>query len=90
MKKVVIKEINKYNYTLVDSDNIIYIKNIEFYSKYKPNIGDILYLDDDIINDVNLFTFDDLYDKDIVKKEDIVKVINKKQGKEYYLQRRFG
>ena len=89
MKKVVIKEINNYDYTLVDNDNI-YVKNIEFYSKYKPNIGDTIYLDDNIINDINLFAFDDLYDRNLVKKEDIIKVINKDQNKEYYLQRRFG
>ena len=87
MKKVIIKEINNYEYTLVDKDNE-YIKNIEFYSNYKPCVGDIIYLDDSIINDVNLFTFDEVYDTKNVKKEDIIKIVS--NNKEYYFQRRFG
>ena len=51
MKKVVIKEINNYDYTLVDSNNKVYIKNIEFYSEYKPVVGDIIYLEDIVPDD---------------------------------------
>ena len=88
MKKVVIKEINNYDYTLVDSNNKVYIKNIEFYSEYKPSVGDIIYLDDGILNTTNIYSFDEIYDTSKVKMEDIIKVISK--DKEYYFQRSFG
>lgn len=88
MKKVVIKEINNYDYTLVDSNNKVYIKNIEFYSEYKPVVGDIIYLDDGILNTTNIYSFDEIYDTSKVKMEDIIKVISK--DKEYYFQRSFG
>ena len=89
MKRVLIKDIKDYNYTLVDQDNKEYKKNIEFYSNYKPVIGDILYIDDSIINDINLYAFDEIYDATKAKIEDIIKVVSNDQ-KEYYFQRRFG
>ena len=88
MKKVIIKEINNYDYTLVDNDNKVYVKNIEFYSEYKPCIGDTIYLDESILNTVNIYSFDEIYDTKKVRKEDIIKVISK--DKEYYFQRSFG
>jgi len=87
MKKVIIKDINNYDYVLVDKDNKSYIKNIEFYSKYKPNINDIIYLDDELLND-NLLAFDEIYDITNVDKRDIIKVVN--ANNEYYFQRRYG
>ena len=89
MKRVIIKDINNYNYELLDEENNIYIKNFEFYGN-KPSIGDSLYLDESILNDINLFAFDDLFDSNKVRKEDIIKVVNKDDNNEYYLQRRFG
>ena len=88
MKKVKIREINNYEYTLVDSDNKVYIKNIEFYSNYKPQVNDIMYLDDSILKEINLYAFDEVNDTDNVKIEDIIKVIHK--DREYYLERRYG
>ena len=89
MKRVLIKDIKDYNYTLVDQDNKECSKNIEFHSNYKPVIGDIMYMDDSIINETNLYTFDEIYDTTRVKKEDIIKVVSNDK-KEYYFQRRFG
>jgi hypothetical protein len=88
MKKVIVKEINDYNYTLVDKDNKTYIKNIEFYSDYKPNINDVIYLDESILLETNLFAFDEIYDLKDIDKKDVIKIINNE--KEYYFQRRFG
>ena len=88
MKKVIIKEINDYNYTLVDSDNNKYIKNMEFYSTYKPVINDVIYLDEKILREINLFAFDELYAIDKIKLENYIKVVH--EDKEYYFQRRFG
>ena len=88
MKKPVIKEINSYDYTLMDKDNNIYNKNIEFYSKYKPQLNNIIYVDDSIINEVNLYTFDEVYDTRNIDIKDIIKVVS--NNKEYYFQRRYG
>lgn len=90
MKRVIVKDINNYNYILLDEDGNTYNKNCEFYGNYKPNIGDTLYIDESILNDINLFAFDDLFDSNKVRKEDIIKVVNKDDNNEYYLQRRFG
>ncbi len=87
MKKVVIKEIDGYNYTLVNN-NKEYVKNIEFYDTYKPVVGDIIYISDNILNETNLYSFGEIYDPKNYSNDDIIKVISK--DKEYYFQRRFG
>lgn len=88
MKKLIVKNINNYDYTLIDNDNNIHVINIEFYSKLKPNIGDIIYLDDSLLTEVNLFSFDEFNDMNNLDKKDIIKVVSK--NGDYYLQRRFG
>ena len=88
MKKLIIKEKNNYDYKLIDQDNNVYNINIEFYSKYKPQVNDIIYVDDSIINEVNLYAFDEVYDTRNVDIKDIIKVIS--NDKEYYMQRRYG
>ena len=88
MKTVIIKRIDDYDYTLIGKDNTVYIKNIEFYSNYKPNVGDIIYLDDKILIENNLYAFDEIYETKNISKEDIIKVVS--NDKEYYFQRRFG
>jgi len=88
MKKVRIKKIEKCNYTLIDDNNNEYIKNIEFTGKYKPQEGDIIYLSDKILVEVNLFSFGDIYDKYNVSVDDIIKVIS--DNDEYYLERQYG
>ena len=88
MYKLIIQEINNYDYKLIDQDNNIYNKNIEFYSKYKPQVNDIIYVDESIINEVNLYAFDEVYDTRDVDIKDIIKVVS--NDKEYYFQRRYG
>ena len=87
MKKVIINKIDGYDYELKDN-NQTYIKNIEFYSNYKPVIGDIIYLDDLILDEDNLYAFDEVYDTSNIKLEDVIKVVH--GTKEYYFQRRYG
>ena len=60
---------------------------MEFYNSYKPQIDDTIYLDESVINDVNLFAFDEIYNPKILNKKDVIKVVGKE---EHYLQRRFG
>ena len=88
MKKLIIKERNNYDYTLIDEKENIYNKNIEFYSKYKPQVNDIIYVDESILNEINLYAFDEVYDTKNVNIKDIVKVVS--NDKEYYFQRRYG
>lgn len=88
MKKVIIKDINDYNYTLVDSEDNVYVKNIEFYTSYKPCVNDVVYIDESILEEVNLYAFDEIYDTKKAKLEDMIKIVH--GDKEYYFQRRFG
>ena len=87
MKKVKVVKIDNYNYTLSDGIKE-YQLNMEFYSKYQPKVNDIIYLADKILDKFNLYTFDDLYNDDNVKVDDIIKIISGKN--EYYLQRQYG
>ena len=88
MQKLIIKEINNYDYILVDEKENIYNKNIEFYSKYKPQVNDIVYVDNSILEEVNLYAFDEVYDTRNVDIKDIIKVVS--NNNEYYFQRRYG
>ena len=88
MRKVEIKKIDNYNYTLTDINNNVYIKNIEFYGNYKPVIGDIIYIDNSILDENNLYSFDEIYDKSNYQIEEIIKVVH--DDKEYYFQRIYG
>ena len=88
MRKVKISKIDNYNYTLVDDNNKLYIKNIEFYSNYKPVVGDIIYIDDLVLKEENLYAYDEIYDKTNYKLEDMVKIVH--NDDEYYFQRIYG
>ena len=88
MKKVIVKRIENYNYTMVDTNNNVYIKNIEFYSKYKPVVDDVIYFDDKILNEDNLYAFDEIHDQIHVEMEDMIKIVH--DDKEYYFQRIYG
>lgn len=88
MKKVKVVKIDNYDYTLVDFDNNIYEKNIEFYSSIKPSVGDIIYISESILNEVNLYAFDMLYTTSNVEIDDVIKLVHNKE--EYYFQRVYG
>lgn len=88
MKKVIIKEIEGYNYTLIDSNNKEYIKNIEFICNYKPKVNDIIYLRDDILEEVNLFSFTEIYNENNIREKDLIKIVS--EDKNYYYVRQYG
>ena len=88
MKKLKIKAINNYDYTLIDENEKIYRLNIEFYSKYKPQVNDILYVDDIVIEETNLYAYDEIYDVTNYDLKDIIKIVS--NDKAYYFQRRYG
>lgn len=88
MKKLIIQKINGYNYIVIDEKGTNYRLNVEFYSKYKPQVNDIIYVDDSIVKEVNLYTFDEVHDTKNIYIEDFIKVVS--NDKEYYFQRRYG
>ena len=88
MQKVKIDKINDYNYILIDKDHNIYEKNIEFYCQYIPQVGDIIYLSDDILRETNLYAFDEIHDETNLNINDVLKVVS--EDKKYYFQRIFG
>lgn len=88
MKKVIIKEINEFNYKLVDEiNNQEYIKNLEFLGSYIPKVNDIIYIPDEILKEINLFTFKEITKLDEVKESELIKIVS---DKEYYLKRMYG
>ena len=87
MKKMIIQNIVNYDYTLIDN-NSIYVLNIEFYSKNKPNIGDIIYISEKLLNEKNLFAFDEVYDNKNILLDDVIRVIHNNES--FYFQRIYG
>lgn len=86
MYRVVIINIDEYTFTLQDSNNKNYIKIIEFMNtKYIPQVGDYLTLPEEIIEEENIYTFGDIYDKN---QDDIIKV--ERNNNVIYLQRYYG
>ena len=86
MRKVIIKGINNYDYILVDQNNNIYNKNMEFYSKYKPKVNDIMYVPEQILKETNLYAFKEV--QNIDNDDEYIKIIN--DNKEYLFQRVYG
>ena len=89
MKKVRILEANDNSYILVSSDGKQYEKSIEFYNVEAPKVGDLLYLSDKILNDVNIYCFGP-FEENLknINEDDIIKIVSSNQ--EYYLQRYYG
>ncbi len=88
MNKLIIQEVNDYDYTARSEKGIIYRLNIEFYSGYKPQVNDIIYLNDDILKEANLYAFEEIHDIKNIQMKDIIKVISK--NKKYYFKRVYG
>ena len=87
MKKVRIINISNNDYVLSDNKNE-YFLNMEFYSRYRPMVNDIVYISENILNNKTLYAFDDLYNDDNISVNDIIKIVSDK--KSYYLQRIYG
>lgn len=86
MEKVKIINITDQIYTLENEDKNIYKKAFQFMNtKYIPNIGDIITIDESILEENNIYTFGDIYNKN---KEDIIKIDS--NNSIIYLQRYYG
>ncbi len=88
MKKVTIQKINGNDYVLQDTDGTLYEKNIEIRDGFALNVNDIIYLDDEILKEITLFSFGKLYNDKNVSTKDVIKIVH--DNTSYYLQRYYG
>lgn len=94
MKKLIIKKIEDYNYTLID-DQQEYFLNLEFYDlKISPKENDYLYINEHLLKEKNIpLCFGPInshYGKEISSSEDediLIIVINQEK---IYLKRYYG
>lgn len=86
MYRLAIINIDDFIFTLQDNDNNIYKKAIHFINtKYLPKLGDFITIQEDILNENNIYTFGNIYDK---TKDDIIKI--ETSNNVLYLQRYYG
>lgn len=91
MLKLKVLDIEEYNYVL-ENNNKRYRINLNFLGDKIPRINDLIYVDEFLIEEVNLYTYGPLNGK-YAKKEnvdyhEIMKVVS--SNEEYYLQRYYG
>lgn len=91
MIKLKVINIEEYSYIL-ETNNQTYNLNIEFLGDKIPKTNDIIYIDEKIIKEKNIYTYGPLnskYSRNIdVSEEELIKVVAPKD--EYYLQRYYG
>ncbi len=85
MQKVRVVEKDNYDYILEGTKKEIYKINIEFYD-VTVDVGDYIYLDDKVLEEVNQYAYGPIIDKNNV--EDLIKIV--KDNDEIYLQRYYG
>ena len=89
IRKVIVKSVdNNNNYILVDDNNKYYAKNIEFYTKVKPQVNDIMYFSDRILRVSDLYAFGEVYDTKNYNVDDFMKLISNNEA--YYFQQLYG
>ena len=88
MKKCMIQEVDNYDFIITDEKGVVHRLNIEFYSEYKPQVNDILYIDDSVLKEVNLYAYEEINDTDNIDIKDVIKVLS--SGKYYYYKRVYG
>ena len=86
LKKFQIVNINGCSYTLLDTNNKQHEVSIIFY-EFEPKLNDLIYLDEKIIKEINIYNFGPIKDKNI-KEDELIKITRDKV--EYYLQRYYG
>lgn len=95
MKKLIITKKDNYEYILKDIENNEYHFNIEFYNIEKnPEVGDYLYISENILQENNTFLNFDILESEYGRKiesandDDIVALIV--SGEKIYLKRVYG
>ena len=96
MIKLIIENIDGYNYILKDSNNKSYNINIEFYDiDVLPKVGDIIYINNKLLNKINnnVVSFgklDGIYGRTITDENDEDVIGLSIQDKIIYLKRYYG
>ncbi len=96
MIKLIIDNVDGYNYTLRDNDNTSYNINIEFYDINKlPKIGDFIYISNKLLNKINnnIISFgklDGIYGRNIIDENDEDIICVSIHDKLIYLKRYYG
>lgn len=92
MLKTKVLRIEEYNNYVLECNNKIYNLTIEFLGDKVPKVNDVIYVNDKILEEVNLYTYGPLnskYSKNInVNEEELIKVVTSDDA--YYLQRYYG
>ena len=96
MIKLIIENIDGYNYILKDTNNKSYNINIEFYDiDVLPKVGDIIYINNKLLNKINnnVVSFgklDGIYGRTITDENDEDIISLSIQDKIIYLKRYYG
>ena len=96
MNKLIIENIDGYNYILKDTNNKSYNINIEFYDiDVLPKVGDIIYINNKLLNKINnnVVSFgklDGIYGRTITDENDEDIIGLSIQDKIIYLKRYYG
>lgn len=87
MKKLIIKNIDNYDYLLEDDEHNKYELNLEFYGLDKNiSTGDIIYIPNRLLSLDKVYSFGPLKESNNIN--EYIKLII--DSKEYYLQRYYG
>lgn len=96
MNKLIIENIDGYNYILKDTNNKSYNINIDFYDiDVLPKVGDIIYINNKLLNKINnnVVSFgklDGIYGRKITDENDEDVIGLSIQDKIIYLKRYYG
>ena len=74
--EVIDKEFN--DYTLRDDHNKKYIVNIRFYIDEEVQVGNIIYLPESVLNEVNCYAYGPIKEDTKKEEDDLIKVITDK------------
>ena len=85
MKKVEVIKINRYLYTLKDTEGNEYIKNLGFFDT-KVEVGDYIYFPNEVLDTNDFYTYGPIDNNATV--DDLIKIV--RSNKEIYLQKYYG
>lgn len=89
MEKLKVITISNNDYVLIDNNKKKYKLNMIFEDTEQLKIGDYIYISNNILTELNIFTFGPInYLDNNITTNDLIKVIT--LNKEYYLQRYYG
>lgn len=87
-KKMKVIDLKNNNYVLEDNNGVIKSKNLNFLINDIPKIGDYIFMNDKIVDEINIFEYGNIYDFSKITENEIIKIKTTKN--EYFLQRYYG